>query len=233
MRFAPSISDSVLLASIGEEDFLSLFEASRTTRFQKGVTIFSEGDPGTSVMLIESGRAEVSITSQSGRKSVLAHMGPGEVLGEIAALDGGGRTATAIAASNIVVKVLARDNVMEFVSERPKVATAVIEELCKKTRNATEMYAVQAIHEGPERLARVLLRLFDKWGQSDAKGIRLEERFSQNDIGDFCGLARENVNRLLKSWADDRVLAFEGRQLILLDRDALEILADGDDADFG
>ena len=214
-----------------EIDCFTLFKTSQPKTFKAGTTIFAEGDDAQSVMLIEKGRAEIFITSKSGRKSVLAYMGPGEVLGEIAALDGGGRTATAVAASDIAVRVLARDNIMKFVSERPNVATAIIAELCRKARNATDMYAVQTINEGSERLARVLLRLFDKWGADEGAGRRLEERFSQSDIGEFCGLARENVNRLIKSWADEGILKLEGRQLILLDRAALEQLSNLDEDD--
>jgi len=217
---------SILMASMNAADCMSLFETSQRKIFESGATIFSQGDLGESVILIESGRAEISITSLSGRKSVLAHMGPGEVLGEIAALDGGGRTATAVAASTISARVLARQNILKFVSERPNVASAIIAELCRKTRNATDMYSVQTMSEGYQRLARALLRLFEKWGTEGPSGVRLEEKFSQGDIGEFSGLARENVNRYIKGWVDEGVLRLDGRQLILLDRAALEEIAD-------
>ena len=153
-------------------------------------------------------------------------MGPGEVLGEIAALDGGGRTATAVAASRLSVRVLSRQNILKFVSDRPNVASAIIAELCRKTRNATEMYSVQAMSEGHQRLARALLRLFEKWGSETAEGRKLEEKFSQSDIGEFSGLARENVNRYIKGWVDDGILRVDGRQLVLLNREELEEIAD-------
>ncbi len=217
---------SILVSSLDADEWSTLFETSQRRTYNSGEMIFSEGDPGESLILIEKGRAEISITSLSGRKSVLAHMGPGEVLGEIAALDGGGRTATAVAASAMDVRVLARQNILSFVSDRPNVARAIIEELCRKTRNATEMYSVQALNEGYQRLARALLRLFDKWGSADPTGVRLEEKFSQGDIGEFSGLARENVNRHIKGWIEDGILQLDGRQLILLNRDALEEIAE-------
>lgn len=207
-------------------DCKTLFDTSHYKVFPKGTTIFSEGELGTTVILIESGRAEISITSLSGRKSVLAHMGPGEVLGEIAALDGGVRSADVVAASEISGRVLSRQNILKFVSERPNVASAIIAELCRKVRNATDMYAVQTVTEGGERLARALLRLFDKWGAERGGEVWLAEKFSQGDIGEFSGLARENVNRHIKAWTEDGVLRLEGRRLVLIDRDALVSLAD-------
>src|SRR6056297_1238912 len=82
----------VLVSALGDAEFAELFDEGRRVAFSAGQTIFSAGEPGQSLILIEEGRVEVSITSISGRKSVLAHMGPGEVLGEIAALDGGPRS---------------------------------------------------------------------------------------------------------------------------------------------
>jgi CRP-like cAMP-binding protein len=218
---------SILMASIDATDCEALFEKSHRKVFPTGTTIFSAGELGATVILIESGRAEISITSLSGRKSVLAHMGPGEVLGEIAALDGGVRSADVVAASEISGRVLSRQNILRFVSERPNVASAIIGELCRKVRNATDMYAVQSVTEGAERLARALLRLFDKWGVGkQGEEIWLAEKFSQGDIGEFSGLARENVNRHIKAWSEAGVLRLEGRQLVLIDRDALVALAD-------
>lgn len=223
----PSDDRGILLSAMDADDIAAMFAASHRKTYPAGSTIFSEGEPGSTVILIEEGRAEISMTALSGRKSVLAHMGPGEVLGEIAALDGGLRTADAVAASAVTGRVLSRENVMDFVSAHPPVARAVISALCSKVRNATDMYAVQAEPEGSARLARAMLRLFDQWGAASHEGVRLAERFSQSEIGEFCGLARENVNRHVKAWVASEVLRIDGRQLILLDRGALEVLAAG------
>ena len=116
---------------------------------------------------------------------------------------------------------------LAYISERPEFARALIVELCKKVRNASEMFLTQSIIEGEPRLARGLLRLFEKWGTTQVNGPAvLEERFSQQDIGEFSGLARENVNRQIKAWVELGVLRTEGRHLVLVDRDALERLAE-------
>ncbi len=212
---------------MGTDHCRALFADARPVQFAAGQTIFAAGEPGSNVILIESGRVEVSITSITGRKSVLAHMGPGEVLGEIAALDGGTRSADSVAANKVTGLVLARENVLAFVSERPEIARAVIVELCLKVRNASEMFLTQSVIEGEPRLARGLIRLFDKWGTRSGDGtVLLAEKFSQQEIGEFSGLARENVNRQIKAWTEEGILRNEGRQLVLLDRSALEALAD-------
>lgn len=208
------------------DDILALFHQARRKTFQEGQTIFVEGEPGLDVILIESGRVEVSITSASGRKSVIAQMGPGEICGEIAALDGGDRSATVVAAIAVSGLVLSRSNILKFVSERPEVAKAVISELCKKVRNASEMFVTRSVLEGGPRLAKALLRLFDKWGVENGGPCELSQQFSQLEIGEFSGLARENVNRYMKLWISQAVLAQRDGVLVLLDRGRLEDLAE-------
>ena len=217
----------VLVTAMGVDGCRALFADARAVTYDARQTIFSEGEAGASVILIESGRVEISNTSLMGRKSVLAYMGAGEVLGEIAALDGGARSADAVAANAVTGLALSRENVLGYISARPEIARAVIVELCSKVRNASEMFATQSIIDGEPRLARGLLQLFDKWGVSGADGTSvLEERFSQQDIGEFSGLARENVNRQIKAWTKSGVLRSDGRRLVLLDRETLEHLAE-------
>ena len=203
-----------------------MFAPARRVHYPAGQTIFTEGDPGLSVILIEIGRAEVSITSLSGRKSIIEHMGPGEILGEIAALDGGGRSATVTAASDISGLVLPREHILSFIADRPEVAKAVIVELCKKVRNASDMFANRSVLEGGPRLAKALLRLFDKWGREVGDTVILTQPFSQTEIGDYGGLARENVNRYIKAWVAQSILDHQEGALVLLDRARLEDVAD-------
>lgn len=218
-------SGSILVSAMDPAECSVLFETAKPVSYDAGQMIFAAGEPGTLVMLIETGRVEVSLTSLSGRKSVLAHMGPGEVLGEIAALDGGLRSADTVATNAVTGLVLSRDNILKFVTERPVIAQAIITELCRKVRNASEMFTTLSVTDGGPRLAQALLRLFDKWGVADDGITLLTERFSQTEIGEFSGLARENVNRHLKAWTEAGILNTQGRRLRLIDRAALENIA--------
>lgn len=220
------LADSVLLSSLGREGLEEMFLPAQRLHYPAGQTIFLEGDIANSIILLESGRVEVSNTSLSGRKSIIAYMGAGEILGEIAALDGGGRSANVMAANDTIGLVLPRENILNFIAERPQVAQAIIVELCKKVRNASDMFANRSIVEGGPRLAKALLHLFDHWGKETDQGLVLTQPFSQSEIGDYGGLARENVNRYIKAWVAQAILAHRDGALVLLDRRRLEDLAD-------
>jgi len=78
------------------------------------------------------------------------------------------------------------------------------------------------------RIARALLRLAADHGRPVADGVRIELDLSQRELGAYCGLARENVNRQLSLWREAGLVRQEGRRLVLRDRPALErIAADG------
>jgi CRP/FNR family transcriptional regulator, cyclic AMP receptor protein len=179
------------------------------------------------MLLVAEGRIEISITSLSGRKSVLNYMGPGEVLGEIAVLDGGPRSADAVAASDVRGLILHRRDVLAFLQSRPAALFALVTELCAKVRNASEMFATQAQTEAPSRLARALLRLAERWGEQRPGGVLLPSAmFSQTDLGEFSGLARENVNRRLRAWASAGLVQITAEGIVLRDAAALREVAD-------
>lgn len=220
-------SNSLLLSSLSDDDRQLLLSHARPASFQAGQMIFSRSDPGETLLLIRDGRVEISITSLSGRKSVLNHMGPGEALGEIALLDGGFRSADATAATKVTGLILHRTDVMGFLRDRPHALFALVAELCAKVRNASDMFATQAQTEAQSRLARALIRLAERWGENAPEGQLLSaERFSQTDLGEFSGISRENVNRRLRAWADEGLISMGPKGIILKDPAALIELAD-------
>ena len=157
---------------------------------------------------------------------MLDHMAAGEVLGEVAMMDNGTRSADVIAGSKVEALILSRTDIKRFLADHPEAAVAMIAELCSKIRSATDMFENQAQVVANNRLARCLLRFGEKWGVEQADGsVRIDQPFSQSDIGEFSGLARENVNRHLKSWEAEGIIKFEGRTLILIDTFALEDIA--------
>lgn len=219
-------SRSVLLTSLTDTDRSDLLALAHRASFHSGQMIFSRTDPGDTLLLIEEGVIEISITSLSGRKSVLNHMGPGEALGEIALLDGGLRSADAVATAPVRGLLLYRRDVMAFLRDRPHALFALVAELCGKVRNASEMFATQAQTEAPSRLARSLIRLGDRWGTEGAGGVLLPStRFSQSDLGEYSGLSRENVNRRLRAWAGEGIVEITPEGILLRDAGALRDIA--------
>src|SRR5438876_6462907 len=84
-----------------------------------GETIFHEGEPGDEIFLVSSGRIQVFITSDTGERIILGENTRGDVFGEISLLDGGPRTASAVAIDDSEVLTLDRDKLFELVKRHP------------------------------------------------------------------------------------------------------------------
>lgn len=217
---------SILFQTLGPVQAKALLSQGKPVHFPTRKTIFATGEPGTTMLLIDTGRVEISLTSESGRRSIFAQLGPTDVVGEIAVLDGEPRSADATAATDVTGRILSRAHVMSFLKANPDSALAVIGALCERLRSTNQTLADQVLADGRTRLARLLLRLFETWGKPQDDGLQLASGFSQSDLGDMSGLTRETVNRLIRGWDKDAILRREDEALLLLDKPALEEIAD-------
>ena len=122
-------------------------------RFEEGETVFLKGDPGDHLVILESGSVEVSVTAVDGRKSVIATLGAGELLGEMAVLDGAPRSADVHALEACEVHLVQRASVLDVVTQDPKAALWVIEVLCERLRNASDTFETLMPAKMASRLA--------------------------------------------------------------------------------
>jgi CRP-like cAMP-binding protein len=224
---SPSVSE-VFFTSVPSEYQKALRALCVPRQFARGEMVFCQGEPGSLIYIIETGRIEISVTAQSGRKTILNQMGPGDVIGELAMLDGGPRSADAVAATASTGQILTRQKFYAFLHQHPVIAVSVLEEVCRKLRDLSDLHADQIALDGHKRLAAVLARLFRKWGTPLPGGeIRLTQKFSQTELGDFAGLARENVNRAMTAWKKQELLRSDGGLLVLRDLAELDEIAQG------
>lgn len=220
-------SKSLIFGALSDKDRDRLLKQGQKSHYQKGQTLFSRGEDGTWILFIEEGVVEISVVSLSGRRSVLNLMEKNDVLGEIALLDRHGRSADAVARTDVSGIVLNRHTVIDYLKKDTDACFGLIETLCSRVRNASNMFETLALTSAGARLARCVLRFSEKWGVADVDGaIRIEHTLSQTDLGEFSGIARENVNRYIKSWSNDGLLSFNKGEITLLDMQRLREIAE-------
>src|ERR1700729_340390 len=129
---------------------------------KRGATIFSKGDPGNSLIAVISGTVKISISSPDGRSAILNLIGPGEIFGEVAVLDGQARTADATANSNCEIFVTDRPEFLPFVRSQPALAMKFIELLCARLRWTSDQVEEVILQDLPGRLASALIRLTER-----------------------------------------------------------------------
>ncbi len=180
---------------------------------RSGTTIFTRGDPGTSLFAVCAGTVRISSPAPGGRSAIFNLISEGAVFGEIALLDGLTRTADATAVDDCELMVIERRDFIPLVHEQPEIALRIIELLCARLRQTTEQLEDVMVLELPGRLAKTLLHLAKK-STPTANGPKIT--LTQSDIGEMIGMSRESTNKQLRAWQD--------RKWLRLGRDGIEIL---------
>lgn len=232
MDTAKTIIDTLapdsLLRALSPEQLERLLAKSTRRTLKKGDVLINQGDEdGDFAVYLLSGALKISFVSAGGREIILNYCAPNELVGEIALLDSGPRTASVTAVVPSEALLLPTSVFLETVSTNPASVVGVMRELSRRVRQLNLVVESDRTFSMGPRLARALVRLVDQ-ARDDG---HLIYNPSQNDLGAFAGLARENVSRLLSEWESQGIIAREGRALLVRDAEYLELLAEfGDDA---
>jgi len=189
----------------------------------EGMVLFSQGDAADSFYIVDDGEIEISVTSRGGRKLTLEIMTRGEIFGEIG-LFAGTRTATATVSVAARLRRVRRGDLMASIRDEPALALQFIDMLCARLRVVGRMLEERTFLPLPTRIAGRLLHLDRKVGS--AEGVIA---VSQADLADFAGATREAVAKTLAGWRARGWIDLRRGAVRIIDRDALEMLADSAD----
>jgi CRP/FNR family transcriptional regulator, cyclic AMP receptor protein len=214
-------------ADLEPEAFEQLFRYAKLTTYKRGATICSKGDPGNSLFAVLSGTVKISVSSPDGRNAILNLIGPGDIVGEIAVLDGQARTADAIANTNCELYVIDRRDFLPFVRSQPTLAMKCIEILCARLRSTSDQVERVILQDLPGRLAATLLGLIEK-RNLDPEGRTIA--VTQQEISEMVGMTRESINKQLRAWAARNWVRLEHGAIVVLDAEALRELSESGSA---
>ncbi len=217
------LKKNIFFSAYTDEELEDLFLLAKAVNFKSRKEIFAQGDQGDSMFILLSGRIKISTFSSAGKETVLSFLGPGDILGEIALLDEGPRTASAFVLEETRALQLYRNDFMPFIEKHPRIALQIISVLCERLRR-TDMFVEEVVTmQAAPRLARALLRLADTHGQgADDGSIKIHLKLSQANLGAHAGLMRENVNRQLRIWEEGNILTNANGLITLHNPDLLE-----------
>ncbi len=151
------------------------------------------------MVLLRQGRVKVFCTTLEGREPFLAVLGAGELVGELAAIDGDlePRVASVIAIEEVTARVIPAREFLDFLATRPQVAIALMRTLTARLRVGDRRRVEFGGHDTTHRLATLLVEMADEHGVEADGGIRIDVPLSQDDLGGMVGASRESVARSL------------------------------------
>jgi CRP/FNR family cyclic AMP-dependent transcriptional regulator len=167
-------------------------------RYETGETVFRQGEPGTALLGVVSGQIRITVNSEQGRELHLNLIESGEIIGEIAFIDGGLRTATGAAAVPTLCFTIQRSPFFALMDKRPQISRHLLSLLCERVRWTSQLVADSAFLSVPDRLLTRLHNLAPS-GDVLADGT-VKVLISQQELADFLGVSRQVVNGYLREW---------------------------------
>ena len=175
-------------------------------------------------MAVLRGRVKMSSVSEDGKEIVLNTMDAGEIFGEIALLDGGARSADAIAMTDCEILILLRRDFMPILQKRTDICLILMRILCQRLRQTSEQVEDVLFRHLESRVAKSLLQLAHTTLFEGVSGVPVELHVSQQQLGSMAGGTRESVNKIEQSWRKEGWIERYKGVIVLRDVDAIERL---------
>jgi CRP/FNR family transcriptional regulator len=164
--------------------------------FPGGTRVFHEGDQSDACYIVRSGSFRVTREHSDGRAITLANLGPGDIFGELAMLDGEVRSASVEALGDGELLALPAMDVRALLARHPEITVKLVAALVRRLRQANERISRQSFQTVPSRVAGVLSQLVaEEAPAADGGGVTI--RMNQADLAQLAGTSRESVSRFL------------------------------------
>jgi CRP/FNR family transcriptional regulator, cyclic AMP receptor protein len=211
-----------LLSSLREADREDLRCLAVSRRYRAGTAIFCEGEPSDNVVIIEDGRAKVTSVGVDGRDVVLTVVGQGEIVGELAGLDGGLRSATLTTLEPATVLLVRGDGFASYLATHPAVATVLLRVLAQRLRQADQRAIEFATLDVSGRLCRRLAELVEAWGEPvDGGAVELRLPLTHDDLAAWTASSREAVTKALAGLRERGLVETHRRRIVVVDLPAI------------
>jgi CRP/FNR family cyclic AMP-dependent transcriptional regulator len=215
-------TETPFLRQVGREDAEALLALARRRRVRRAQPILHAGAAGDDVVIVLEGRVKLVAYGVDGREVVLGLRGPGELIGEMAALAGQRRTATAVALDDVEAGYLAAADLRTYLVEHPGVGLVIIRMLVNRLAEADRDRIDLATQDSVGRVAKRLVELAADHGTPDGEGTRIEVSLTQDELASWTGATRETVSRALRLMRRLGWIATDHRSITVLDPAALK-----------
>jgi len=209
------------LRQLVQEDADALVALLRRRKVARSEVILHAGAAGDDVVLVLSGRVRLVAYGAEEREVMLAIRGPGELIGEMAALGGQRRTASAIALDDVDAGLLTADEFRAFLGGHPDAALVLLRMLVRRLAEADRDRVALATQDSVGRVAKRLLELSSEHGTPSAGGTRIELSITQDELARWTGATRETVSRALRLMRRLGWVSTDHRAITVLDAEAL------------
>ena len=184
-----------LFAELDERELEEFSRVAVPRSYPKGTRVFHEGDQGDACYIVRAGSCRVTREHPDGRALTLANLGPGDLFGELAMLDGGERSASVEALTDSELLALPAGDVRSLLRRHPEITVKLVVALTRRLRDTNERVTRQSFQTVPSRVAGVLTQLIAE--EHSRRDETITIRMRQADLAQLAGTSRESVSRFL------------------------------------
>jgi CRP-like cAMP-binding protein len=197
-----------------------LLALGRKRRYPAQSILFFEGDDAHDVVVVASGELKVAHTVD-GHEVVLDVLTGGDLLGELSAIDGRPRSATATALTAAEVTCIPAPAFMAFLADEPKVGLVLLQCVAGRLRDASRRQVEYGALDGLGRVCRRLVEMAHRYGSPTDDGTLITGPLTQGDIAAWAGLSREAVVRALQGLRSLGWVSTTSRSITVVDLPAV------------
>lgn len=211
---------------VAAETLAELATSASTRRWAAGQVMFQRGDAEDHLLAIAAGQVRLSLMTPNGRELVLKVLGPGEVLGEFALIDGMPRSTDAMALGHVTAIVITREQFLRVAQARPDLPLAFARYLCTLLRTTNFQMESIALYDLQGRLIRFILMVIRQThGPTPPPEVRIELGLNQSDLAAALGATRPRINNALQELIASGAIQRDG-SAVICDLPKLQALAD-------
>ena len=215
-----------LYRGLSDEDRRRLAEIALVRSWDKGETVFAEGDPAD-VLTVVAGRVKVVKLQPSGREVILEIFGPGDPVGAVVAYEGRPYPASAIALERTTCLIVRRAPFFGLLERHPSLVRGLLSTFTRRLVELAQRIPEVAGARVETRFAHLFLKLADRVGRPRNEGVFVAMPLSRQELADLTGTTIETCIRLMSRWGKEGVVETEKDGFLLRDRAALEELTRG------
>jgi CRP-like cAMP-binding protein len=220
------LRSSTLYRNLSGEDQKRLAAVSLARTYEKGETLFAEGDPPDFLVTIASGRVKVVKTIPSGKEIILEIFGPGDPVGAVVAYEGRPYPASAVAIERSECILVRRNEFFALFERHPSLVRGFLTGMAQRIVELTRRIPEVAGGRVETRFAHLFLKLADRMGRHRADGRFVPLPLSRQELADLAGTTIETAIRIMSRWGKEGIVLTERDGFLVKDRAALERLAE-------
>lgn len=214
----------VLFAQLSDWELRQLVNIADLRLFKEGEDVYRDGDLADRLFIVRTGKAKLHKAMAGDKDVILTFVGPGELFGETAITGEETRHESATVMEDAFMCMIDRDRFHGYLLEHPDLALRITRIISERKR-AVERRVIDLLSKDVRtRLAHALVELADRYGESDDKGVRIDLRLTQTDLGQLVGSTRETTSMAFNDFRRRGYVDSKDRIVWVRDLEALTAL---------